>query len=92
MSFLRRALWLLTKGHHRPVLRRLHRMMWHDGVALGLVYDLRVPVTVRIQQAPVEVRPIRSEDVPTLTSLPPAASPGAEALTRINARYPSNPA
>jgi ribosomal protein S18 acetylase RimI-like enzyme len=62
-------------------------MMWHESVALGLAYDSNVPVTARIPQARVEVRPIRSEDVPAFTSLPPATSPRAEALTRINARH-----
>jgi len=86
MSNVRKGLRLLRKGYHRPLLSRFRRWMWDDAVAFGLAYDPRVPVTARVPSAPVEVRPIRAEDVPAFTSLPPAGSPRAEALTRTNAR------
>jgi ribosomal protein S18 acetylase RimI-like enzyme len=87
MRNLRKALWLLRKGHVRPVLRRLRRFVWDDGVAaLGLAYDPRVPVAVKVPRAPVEVRPIQDEDVPVFTAMPSAGSGRVEALTRANAR------
>jgi len=87
MRNIRKALWLLWKGHHRPLLRQFRRWFWHDGVALGLAYDPRVTVTARIPRTPVEVRPIRSDEEAVFTALPPASTPRVEALTRVNARH-----
>ena len=87
MRNVRRALWLLRKGHFRPLLRRLRRWLWYDGVAFGLAYDLRVPVTARIPRMSVEVRPIRSDEVAVFTALPPGGTPRVEALTRVSARH-----
>jgi len=87
MRNIRKALWLLWKGHHRPLLRQLRRSLWHDGVAFGLAYDPRVTVTARIPRTPVEVRPIRSDEAAVFTALPTAGTPRVEALTRVNARH-----
>jgi len=87
MRNIRKALWLLRKGHFRPLLRRLRRWLWHDGVAFGLAYDLREPVTARIPRTPVEVRPIRPDEEAVFTALPPSGTPRVEAMTRANARH-----
>lgn len=87
MRNLRKAVWLLWKGHYRPFLRRVRRGLWYDGVALGLAYHPEVPVTARIPRTPVEVRPIRSDEEAIFTSLPPSGTPRVEALTRANARH-----
>ena len=86
MGNIRKLLWLLRKGHFRPVLRRLRRCLWHDGVAFGLAYDVQVPVTARIPRTPVEVRPIRREEWTVFTALPPGGNPGADPLIRASAR------
>jgi ribosomal protein S18 acetylase RimI-like enzyme len=86
MKTIRKALWLLRKGHIRPLLRRLRRWMWHEGVAFGLAYDVQVPVTARIPRTPVEVRPIRREEWTVFTALPPSGNPGADPLIRASAR------
>jgi GNAT superfamily N-acetyltransferase len=87
MRNIRKALWLLRKGHFRPLLRRLRRWLWYDGVAFGLAYDLREPVTARIPRTPVEVRPIRPDEEAVFTALPPSGTPRVEAMTRANARH-----
>jgi ribosomal protein S18 acetylase RimI-like enzyme len=87
MRSLRRALWLLRKGHLRALLRRTRRLVWDNAVALGLAYDLGAPVTARVPRVEVEVRPIEDADVPIFTTLPPAGSPRVEALTRTSARH-----
>jgi len=87
MRKIRRALWLLRKGHFRALLRQFRRWLWYDGVAFGLAYDPRVTVTARIPRTPVEVRPIRSNEVSVFTALPPGGTPGVEALTRASARH-----
>jgi RimJ/RimL family protein N-acetyltransferase len=87
MRNIRKALWLLWKGHHRPLLRRLRRWFWYDGVAFGLAYDPRVTVTARIPRTPVDVRPIRSDEAAVFTALPPGGTPRVEALTRVSARH-----
>jgi GNAT superfamily N-acetyltransferase len=84
---IRKALWLLRKGHFRPLLRRLRRWLWYDGIAFGLAYDVRVPVTARIPRTTVEVRPIRRDEEAIFTALPPSGTPRVEALTRANARH-----
>ena len=86
MRKLRKALWLLGKGHHWPLLKRFRRWLWHDEVALGLEYDPRVPVTARLPTMSLEVRPIRDDEIRVFTSLPPSGSGRVEALTRTNAR------
>jgi GNAT superfamily N-acetyltransferase len=86
MRNLQKALWLLRKGHYRPLLRRVRRLAWSEAFAAGLEYDPRVPITARVPRAPVHVRPIEPKDVPAFTSLPPAASSRVEALTRASAR------
>lgn len=68
------------------MLRRLRRSLWHDGVAIGLAYDTHAPVTARIPRTPVEVRPIRRDEWPVFTALPPSGTPRVEALTRASAR------
>jgi RimJ/RimL family protein N-acetyltransferase len=83
---LRKALWLLRKGHLVALLRRTRRLAWHDGTALGLAYDPRAPVAARVPRVELEVRPIEEPDIPIFTSLPTAGSPRVEALTRTNAR------
>ena len=85
MRNIRRALWLLRNGHLRPLLRRLRRWLWYDGVAFGLAYDPRVTVTARIPRTPVEVRPIRSDEAAVFTALPSGDTPRVEALTRASA-------
>jgi GNAT superfamily N-acetyltransferase len=86
MRNIRRALWLLRKGYLRPLLRRLRRWLWYDGVAFGLAYDPRVAVTARIPRTPVEVRPIRSGEAAVFTALPPGGT-RVEALTRASAYH-----
>lgn len=86
MRSLRKAVWLLRKGHLRPLLRKIRRFAWHDGSALGLAYDPRVPITTRVPRVEIEVRPIEEPDVPIFASLPPASQPRVEALTRASAR------
>jgi RimJ/RimL family protein N-acetyltransferase len=87
MRNLRKPLWLLRKGHFRPLLRRLRRWLWYDGIAFGLAYDPRVIVTARVPRTPVEVRPMRSDEAAVFTALPPSGTPRVEALTRVNARH-----
>lgn len=87
MRNIRRALWLLRKGHLRPLLRRLRRWLWYDGVAFGLAYDLRAAVTARIPRTPVEVRPIRNDEWEVFTALPPGDTQRVDALTRAGARH-----
>jgi ribosomal protein S18 acetylase RimI-like enzyme len=87
MNSIRKALWLLRKGHFRPLLRRFRRSLWYDGVAFGLAYDPRVAVTARIPRIPVEVRPIRSDEVEVFTALRPDDTERIEALTRASARH-----
>jgi hypothetical protein len=86
MSNFRKAVWLLRRGHHRPLLRRIRRLTWSETIAVGLAYDPRIPVVAKIPRAQVEVRPIEKQDIPTFTSMPPAGSSRVEALTRSNAR------
>jgi GNAT superfamily N-acetyltransferase len=76
----------LRKGHLGALLRRTRRLAWHDGTALGLAYDPRAPIAARVPRVEVEVRPIEEPDIPIFTSLPTAASPRVEALTRTSAR------
>jgi RimJ/RimL family protein N-acetyltransferase len=87
MRNIRKALWLLRKGHFQPLLRRLRLWLCHDGVAFGLAYDPRVAVTARIPRTPVEVRPMRSDEAAVFTALPPGGTPRVEAMTRTNARH-----
>lgn len=87
MRTLRRALWLLRKGHLRALLRRARRLVWDNASALGLAYDLGAPVTARVPRVEVEVRPIEDADAPIFTTLSPAGSPRVEALTRTSARH-----
>ena len=87
MRNIRRALWLLRKGHVRPLLRRLRRSLWSEGVAVGLAYDVGVPVTARIPRTQVEVRPIHTDEWEVFTALPPGRTPRAQALTRAAARH-----
>jgi GNAT superfamily N-acetyltransferase len=87
MRSIRRALWLLQKGHFRPLLSRLRRWLWNDGVAFGLAYDPGVAVTARIPRTPVEVRPIRSDEVAVFSELPPGGTARVDALTRAGARH-----
>jgi GNAT superfamily N-acetyltransferase len=87
MRNIRKALWLLRKGHLRPLLRRLRRSLWYDGVAFGLAYDPRVTVTARLPRMPLDVRPIRSDEAAVFTALPPGGTPRVEALIRASARH-----
>jgi hypothetical protein len=86
VSNLRKAVWLLREGYHRPLLRRVSRLTWDDGLAFGLAYDPRVPVRTRVPRAPVEVRPIRREDLPIFTSLTPGPRRRVDPLIRVSAR------
>jgi len=87
VSSLRRGLWLLRKGHYRPLLRRLRLRAWSDTVSIGLDYDPRVQPTLRVPRIPVDVRPIRPQEIPAFIELPDAGASRALALTRANARY-----
>jgi hypothetical protein len=64
----------------------MRRWLWHDGVAYGLAFDPRAPVTTRVPRTPIEVRPIQGDETAVFTTLPPGGGERVEALTRINAR------
>jgi hypothetical protein len=87
VSRFRRAAWLAREGHYGALLRRLRIRLWRDYLAFGLEYDLRVPVRAGVPRLPVEVRPIKPEDVPIFVALPPAEGPRADAILRANARH-----
>lgn len=87
VSILRRGVWLLRRGHYRPLLRRLRLRAWSDTISIGLEYDPRVQSALRIPRIPVEVRPIRPREIPAFTELPGAGGSRTESLTRANARY-----
>jgi RimJ/RimL family protein N-acetyltransferase len=84
---LRKGLWLLRKGHYRPLLRRLRLRAWSDTVSLGLDYDPRGQPALRTPRIPVDVRPIRPPEILAFIELPPTGAPRTEALTRTNARH-----
>jgi hypothetical protein len=52
VSNLRKAVWLPREGYHSPVLRRIFRLTWDDGLAFGLAYDPRVRFAPEFRACP----------------------------------------
>lgn len=87
MTNVRKAIWLLRGGRYGLVFKMIRRWWRHDAVGIGLVYDPRVPISVRLPRVDMDVRPVEPSDLPTFTDLPRARLGDEDVLVRINARH-----